>query len=531
MAGSAILVAGAASGAGKSTVTSALCRALAHRGVDVVPFKGQNMSNHSAVTPDGGEIGRAQAMQALAARVETDRRMGPVLLKPSGGRSHVVVLGDEVAVDDAVSYGDRARTLRPLVLDALTGLRREHQLVVMEGAGGAAEPNLLDRDVVNLPLAAAAGVPAVLVVDIDRGGAFASAYGTWALLPERLRRQLRGVVLNGMRGDVSLLDPAIEDLERRTGMPVLGVLPHLGEHLMLGVEDSLDLEAPGRPSPEEGWFADRPVRVAAIRLPHLANPSDLDPLALEPSVELRWATRPGDLSDVDLVVVPGTRATVADLGWLRERGLDRTLQRLVENPVGPHVLGICGGYQMLGTTIEDDVESGAGTVPGLGLLPVETTFRTPKVVRRDVGRTTGRSGLTAKGYQVRLGRTRLLEGEAWLELADGTSDGTPDGPGDEAAVAAGTVRSWTPEGCLRDDRRVRGTSLHGVLDSDELRRALLGAVAAVRGRTFVPTTRPYAQALEDHLDHLADWVEDHLDLDAVLALAATAHDPEDPPGW
>lgn len=517
MAG-AILIAGASSGAGKSTVASALCRALVRRGFDVAPFKAQNMSNHSAVTPDGGEIGRAQAMQALAARCETDRRMGPVLLKPSGLRSHVVVLGDEVAVDDAVSYGQRARSLRPVVLEALTGLRRDHQMVVMEGAGGAAEPNLLDRDIVNMPLAAAAGIPAVLVVDIDRGGAFASAYGTWALLPERLRSQLHGVILNGMRGDVSLLDPAIADLEQRTGMPVLGVLPHLGEHLMLGVEDSMDLRAPGRLSPAEGWFADRPVRVAAVRLPHLANPSDLDPLALEPSVELRWATRPGDLSDVDLVIIPGTRATVADLAWLRERGLDTMLERLVASPVGPHVLGICGGYQMLGTTIQDDVESGAGTVAGLGLLPVSTTFATPKVVRRDTGRTANRVGLPVRGYQVRLGRMTPDDGvEAWLELAG-------DGEG-------GKDEGWIPEGCLRDDRRVRGTSLHGVLDSDELRQALLGAVAAVRGRTFTAATRPYEQALQDHLDHLGDWVEQHLDMEALLALAGTADHPDAAPGW
>ncbi|KUG51155.1 hypothetical protein AVL62_13020 [Serinicoccus chungangensis] len=519
----ALLVAGATSGAGKSTVTAALCRALARRGTDVAPFKAQNMSNHSAVTPDGGEIGRAQAMQALAARVETDRRMGPVLLKPVGMRSHVVVLGEEVAVDDAVGYGARARSLRPTVLDALTSLRREHAVVVAEGAGGAAETNLLDRDVVNLPLAAAAGMPAVLVVDIDRGGAFAAAYGTWALLPPRLRSRLRGVVLNGMRGDVSLLEPAVRDLEARTGIPVLGVLPHLGEHLMLGVEDSLDLRAAGRPSPAEGSGEGRPLRVGVIALPHLANPSDLDPLVLEPSVELRWATRPGDLLDVDLVLLPGTRATLADLAWLRERGLAETIVRLAREEGGPHVLGICGGYQMLGTQIEDDgieaaspqphraprmVGPAAGVVPGLGLLPVSTRFSRPKVVRRVAGRVAGGSS-TVSGYQIHLGRVTPQEGAVpWLSL---------DGIGDE--------------GCLSPDHRVRGTTVHGVLDADDLRHALLGAVAAVRGRDVHPSSVPYAAALDAHLEHLADWVEAHLDLDAVLALAAEAAPVGQEPGW
>ncbi|WP_151526657.1 cobyric acid synthase [Serinicoccus kebangsaanensis] len=522
----ALLVAGATSGAGKSTLTSALCRALARRGVDVAPFKAQNMSNHSAVTADGGEIGRAQAMQALASGLDTDRRMGPLLLKPSGMRSHVVVLGEEVAVDDAVSYGDRARSLRPVVLDALTSLRREHAVVVAEGAGGAAEPNLLDRDVVNLPLADAAGMPAVLVVDIDRGGAFAAAYGTWALLPERLRRRLRGVVLNGMRGEVSLLRPAIDDLEARTGIPVLGVLPHLGEHLMLGVEDSLDLRAAGRPRAVGAAGGDRPVRVAVVSLPHLSNPSDLDPLVLEPSVELRWASRPGDLHDADLVVLPGTRATVGDLAWLRERGLAEAITGLAADQAGPHVLGLCGGYQMLGSRVEDDaVEAQApASVPGLDLLPVSTRFERPKVVRRATGRArVGDATLPVGGYQIHLGRVHLDAGaEPWLDLA--SADGQP-------AAAGGGSGQGGPEGCLGADGRVRGTSVHGLLDADELRHAYLGVVAEHRGRDFQSSTLPYARALDAHLDHLADWVEAHLDVPVVLALAGTAAAPGTGPGW
>ena len=494
----ALMVVGTTSGAGKSTLTSALCRALARRGVDVAPFKAQNMSNHSAVTPDGGEIGRAQAMQALAAGVETDRRMGPVLLKPSGARtSHLVVLGEEVGVADAVGYGARARLLRPVVLEALRSLRTEHEMVVLEGAGGAAEINLLDRDLVNLPLAAAAGVPAVLVVDIERGGAFAAAYGTWALLPELLRACLRGFVVNSFRGDVTLLEPGLRDLEERTGVPVLGVLPHLGDHLMLGVEDSLDLGAAVAPGGAGDGAAGevaptgRPVRVAVVRLPHLANPSDLDPLVLEPDVELRWATGPGDLSDADLVVLPGSRATVADLAWLRGRGLDRALEALVADPDGPWVLGLCAGYQMLGELIVDELESGEGAVEGLGLLPVTTRFEAPKTVRRT---SLTLDGHAAAGYEIRWGR--------------------PD------------PALWWPPGA-----RVRGTSLHGVLDADAPRHSVIGGIAAARRRDFTPSPTTYADALDAHLEHLADWVEASLDIPSLLALARTAAPVDATPGW
>ncbi len=494
-AGGALLVVGGNSGAGKSTVTAALCRSWARAGLDVVPFKAQNMSNHSAVTPDGGEIGRAQAMQALAASVDTDRRMNPILLKPTkAATSHVVVLGDEVGTTDARTYAQLAQELKPVVLQALNGLRRDHDWLIAEGAGGAAEINLLDRDLVNLPLAAAAGIPALLVVDIDRGGAFATAHGTIDLLPPRLRKQIGGIVFNQFRGDPSLLDSGIADLEQRTGVPVLGVLPHLGDHPMLGVEDSLDIGT----KPQSHGEANAPVRVAVIRLPHLSNPSDFDPLVMEPDVDLRWATSPGDLSDADLIILPGSRATVHDLAWLRERGLDEAVR-------GTHarVVGLCAGYQMLGQRIHDDVESGEGTVEGLGLLDVETMFESPKVVSR----ATGHVGDTpVRGYQIRWGRPRGAS-LPWLEL-----DGEPEGG-----------RSANSTVC--------GTSLHGVLDGDDFRRALLADVAQRRGRTFTPATRPYAAALEDHLEHLADWVEKYVDIDALRALGATAAAPGEGPGW
>ncbi|MGO0576037.1 cobyric acid synthase [Ornithinimicrobium panacihumi] len=408
------MVVGTTSGAGKSTVVTALCRAFARRGVRVAPFKAQNMSTHLATTADGGTIGRAQAMQALAAGVEPDRRMGPVLLRPTGERtSRVLVLGEEVGLDDAQGYGARAALLRPLALEALTSLRRDHDVVVLEGAGGAAEINLLDRDLVNLPLAAAAGIPAVLVVDIERGGAFAAAYGTWALLPERLRERLAGFVVNSFRGDVALLEDGLRDLEERTGVPVLGVLPHLGDHLMLAAEDSLDLADVRRPvrgasAAENGRG---PVRVAVVRLPRLSDPYGLDPLVLEPDVELSWASRAAEVEAADLVVLPTGDGPEADAAWVAVRGLGEALD-----------------------------------------------------------------SARAQGRLLVLDRPGLLE-----------DDGT--------------------------------------------RRALLGEVARVRGRDFEPAELGFGEAVQAHLDHLAGWVETHLDVERLLRLAATAVPAGEGPGW
>jgi adenosylcobyric acid synthase len=475
-----LLVCGATSGAGKSTVTSALCRIWSDAGRDVVPFKAQNMSNHAAVTADGGEIGRAQAMQALAARVAPDRRMNPILLKPSTTEtSHLVVLGDEISVTDAAGYGEVARGLRDVVLNALTSLRDEHDWVVAEGAGGAAEINLLDRDLVNLPLAAAAGMPAIVVVDIDRGGAFAAAYGTGALLPDRLRRLVRGFVFNQFRGDASLLGPGHAELTDRTGVPVLGVLPHLGPHPMLGLEDSLDLAAASRPATSAS-----PVRVAVVRLPHLANPSDFDPLVMEPSVSLRWATHPDDLDDADLVILPGSRTTVADLAWVRERGLADAVAR-----TDAVVLGICAGYQMLGRWIDDPIESGSGRVAGLDLLDVETTFARPKIVRQ-----------TGSGYEIRWGRP--VTGEPWDVAFQGSRRAS-----------------------------VYGTSVHGLLDDDAFRHSFLDEVAGSRGRRFEPSPVPFHAAVDAHLDHLAAWLGEHIDLDAVNEIARSALPVSATPGW
>jgi adenosylcobyric acid synthase len=503
----ALLVVGATSGAGKSTVAAGLCRWFARAGASVAPFKAQNMSNHSAVSVDGGEVGRAQAMQAGAAGTDVESVMNPILLKPSSATgSHVVVLGREVGTTEAAGWGARTRELRPVVLDALASLRQRFDVVVAEGAGGAAEINLLDRDLVNLPLARAAAIPAVLVVDIDRGGAFAAAHGTIDLLPADLAGCIVGIVLNRFRGDPALLGHGLTELEARTGVPVLGVLPHLGTEALLGTEDSLDVGTVV--DPDRAGSVD-PVRVAAVRLPRLANPSDLDPLVAEPDVVVRWVTRPGEIADADLVVVPGSRTTVADLAWLRRTGLADALAAAARR--GTDIIGICAGQQALGRRITDDVESGAGTVSGLGLLDVETVFEPEKVVRRRTGRTVdGRAEVV--GYQIHLGRAH--GGDPWLEL--------------DPVEVGGDVEA---EGSRSADGRIRGTSLHGLFDADGVRAAILSDVADRRSRTFTAHPTPFTDRLQAQHDRLADWIDAHLDTAALRDLAATACAPGTEPGW
>lgn len=456
------------------------------------------MSNHAAVTADGGEVGRAQAMQALAAGVDVETAMNPILLKPSGDRtSHVVVRGREIDTTDAAGWGDRTDGLRSVVTEAFGSLRERFAVVVAEGAGGAAEINLLERDLVNLPLAAATGTPVLLVVDIDRGGAFAAAHGTIDLVPDRLRATIGGIVFNRFRGDPSLLDPGIEELEARTGVPVLGVLPHLGGGTLLGVEDSLDT---GRPA--GATRSQDPIRVSVLRFPHLANPSDLDPFAIEPDVDLRWATQGSDLADADLVILPGSRATVADLAWLRDRGFVDHLRS-----TDADVVGICAGHQMLGATIVDDHESRCGTVAALGMTPIRTVFGTDKVVRRRHGVADGRP---VRGYQIHQGRAPSGD-DPWVRFDDDA--------GDEA------------DGFLHPNGRIRSTSLHGIFDDDAFRTAFLADVAARHARSYDAAPHTHAGAIALQHDRLADWVDAHLDVTAVRALAATAAPAGTGPGW
>lgn len=482
----AILVCGTHSDAGKSVLSAGICRWLHRQGVRVAPFKAQNMALNSVVARDGSEVGRSQAVQAAAAGIEVEAAMNPVLIKPSGSRhSQVVVMGRPYADTDARSYQQLKAELRPIVAAALAGLRERFEVVVCEGAGSPAEVNLRADDLANMGLARQANLPVIVVADIDRGGVFASLLGTLALLEADDQAHVAGFVINKFRGDAAILEPGLARLEELTGRPVLGVLPHV-EDLWMDAEDSLALDAS---RPEAPAAADT-LDVAVVRLRWMSNFTDADALGAEPGVRVRYTRSPADVERADLVVVPGTKATVEDLERLRQGGLDRALA--ARAAAGAPILGICGGYQLLGVQIDDDVESSRGAVAGLGLLPVTTTFEREKLLRRRSGRSDW-LGAAAGGYEIRHGRVHRHGGTAILT----DDDGEPDG----CRVGA-----------------VLGMSWHGALEHDAFRRALLGWVAEARGRRFVPGTTPFAAARAARLDALGDLVGDHLDTAALTSL-------------
>jgi len=474
----ALLVAGTTSDAGKSVVTTGLCRAAARRGLLVAPFKAQNMSNNSMVTRDGAEIGRAQWIQARAARAEPEAAMNPVLLKPgSDQRSHVVVMGHSAGEVSSRDFVDGRRHLQATAYDAFDDLASRYDLVLAEGAGSPTEINLRSSDYVNMGLARHAAIPTVVVGDIDRGGVFAAMFGTVALLGRQDQALVAGFVVNKFRGDRSLLAPGLLQLEALTGRRVYGVLPW-NPGLWLDSEDALDLA--GRRSGVDGA-----LRVAVVRLPRISNFTDVDALGVEPGVDVVFVSDPRALADADLVVLPGTRATLADLAWLRARGLDTAV--LAHAAAGKPVLGVCGGFQMLGRVIDDPagVEGVAGaSVPGLGLLDVGTEFRTEKVLRLSTG---GALGADATGYEIHHGRI--------------TRGSDPEFLG--GARAGG----------------VFGTLWHGSLESDGLRAALLAEVSRAAGKDWRSSGVVFADRRERRLDLLGDLVEEHLDVERLLELA------------
>jgi adenosylcobyric acid synthase len=479
----ALLVAGTTSDAGKSMITAGLCRWLARQGVSVAPFKAQNMSLNSFVTADGAEIGRAQAMQAAAAGIEPQARMNPVLLKPgSDRRTQVVVLGHPLGEVDAVQYRVHKAGLLEVALDSLAQLRHDYDVVICEGAGSPAEINLRQTDIANMGLARAADLPVIVVGDIDRGGVFAAMYGTLALLGPADQDLVAGFVINKFRGAPELLDGGLRMLRELTGRPVLGVVPFT-DGLWLDAEDSLSLDAVRRPALLAGHGGDV-LRVSVVRLPRISNVTDVDALAAEPGVLVRLATTPAELADADLVVLPGTRATVDDLAWLRKSGLADAISARAAS--GRPVLGICGGYQMLGREIDDQVESCAGTVPGLGLLPVRATFSPDKQLGRPAG---SAYGAAVAAYEIHHGAVTVEDAGAEPFL-------------DGCRVAS----TW-------------GTSWHGTLENDAFRRAFLTDVAELAGRHFTPAPdTSFAAARQAHLDVMGDLVAAHLDTAALIRL-------------
>ena len=480
----ALLVAGTSSDAGKSVVVAGLCRLLSRSGIRVAPFKAQNMSNNSVVTVDGGEIGRAQALQARAAGLAPSVRFNPILLKPGSDRTSQLVIRGQVADSvSAASYVQHRDGLLKIVIEELSCLRDEFDAVVCEGAGSPAEINLRATDLANMGLARAADLPVILVCDIDRGGLLAHLFGTVAVLEPDDQELIAGFIVNKFRGDPALLEPGLRQLYDMTGRPTYGVVPYADE-LWLDAEDSLSVVAHrvvGTPAPPRG---DEWLRVAAVRLPRISNSTDVEALACEPGVLVRWVADPADLADTDLIVLPGSKATVADLSWLRERGLAAAITGHAR--AGKPVLGICGGMQMLCRNIADTVESRTGEVAGLGLLDADIAFHQVKTLR------SWQRPLTA--YEIHHGRLTRCGEATWFEI-DSEAHGIERGA-------------------------VFGTHWHGLLDNDDFRRAWLTRVAAAAGRTgfAVADDTDVAGRRDAQLDRIADLLAAHLDTDAVLGL-------------
>ncbi len=493
--GRTVMVQGTASHVGKSWIAAGLCRLLVEDGWRVLPFKGQNMSNNAAVTADGGEIGRAQALQAEAAGVPPHTDMNPVLLKPTGNLSSQVVLqGRPIGVYRASAYYAEARPLaQAAIRESLHRLRCQADIVVIEGAGSPVELNLRDRDLANMALAELADAPVLLVADIDRGGVFASLLGTLDLLRPHERARVRGVLVNRFRGDPSLFADGVRILEERGGVPVLGVIPWLD--LALPEEDGVALQ-PGEPGRRpESAAAD--VFVAVVHLPRISNFTDFGALGAVPGVRLCFVDRPAEAAGADLLILPGTKNTVADLGWLRRQGWEAAIAG------APLVLGVCGGMQMLGRQLRDPEgrEDLAGTTPGLGLLDLVTTFSaTKRTVETEATVVGGPAWLPAghrlRGYEIRAGRSETA-GE-WLTPA-GLSAASPDG-------------------------RVLGSYLHGLFDDRVLRAAFVNRLRERRGLPPLPETAfgDAAQERQESLHQLAAALRRHMDCAALYRICGLA---------
>lgn len=479
----ALMFMGTGSDVGKSLIVAGLCRLAADRGLRVRPFKPQNMSNNAAVTSDGGEIGRAQALQARAARVAPSVHMNPVLLKPETDTgAQVIVQGHRRGTLNAAEFRVGRTPLLAPVLQSFELMCAEADIVLVEGAGSPAEINLREGDIANMGFAEAADVPVILLADIDRGGAIASVVGTHAVLPASERARIRGFLINKFRGSAKLFDSGRDAIARATGWPSLGLVPWLPQAAWLPAEDAVDLD---RASNDRSAG----LTIAVPMLSRIANFDDLDPLGMEPNVRLLFV-RPGEAipAHTDVVVLPGTKSTLGDLAFLKAQGWDIDIQAHVRR--GGHVLGLCGGYQLLGKTIADPlgVDGKAGTVSGLGLLDIDTVMSAEKTTQPVHGLHCA-SGTAIAGYEIHLGESQGPDCARPMLTIDGRADGA-----------------------ISPDRCIQGTYVHGLFTSDEFRRAWLAGFNAA-------STVAYESRIEQALDALADHLEAHVDIDALLTIA------------
>ena len=476
----ALMVQGTTSDAGKSVLVAGLCRVLARRGLKVAPFKPQNMSLNSAVTPEGGEIGRAQALQAIAAGIPAHVDMNPVLLKPTGDKEAQVILVGQPAQDmDARDYHQYKTIAMDTVMAAWKRLCREHEVVLVEGAGSPAEINLRDRDIANMGFAETADVPVIIVADIDRGGVFAHLTGTLDLLSASEQARVRGFVINRFRGDISLLEPGLQWLEKRTGKPVLGVLPYL-HNLQLDAEDAIEID--------QGEKHERVLNVVVPVLPRISNHTDFDTLRMHPQVQVHYVGQQQTPPPADLIILPGSKNVREDLQWLRDNGWEEILLKHLR--YGGKVLGICGGLQMLGRTIADPdgIESSPGSSEGLNLLPLDTRLLPGKTLRQVNGHIPALDS-SVVGYEIHCGESRRdVNTPCFVQLDDGREDGA-----------------------LSQDGQVAGTYLHGLFDTPVACQALLAWAGLEQ-----PLAIDRDAVRERELDRLADCLEQHLQLDLLF---------------
>jgi adenosylcobyric acid synthase len=505
------MILGTASHVGKSILTAGLGRIFAEDGHRVAPFKAQNMSLNSAATPDGGEIGRAQALQAEACRVVPRVEMNPVLIKPSTDTGAQIILMGKIwgQVTAADYHTRRVEQLFPDVVAAYNRLSADHDLILLEGAGSPAEINLREHDIVNMRMAHAAGAACLLIGDIDRGGVFASLLGTMELLEPEDRARMRGFVINKFRGDESLLRPGVAMIERRLGLPCLGIVPFLS-NLGLDEEDGIAFE--DRRSAAREWKhsetgATRPLRIGVIVLPHMANFTDFDPLALEPSVSLAYLEQPHELAAADVLILPGSKQTLDDLEWLRKSGFIDPIERLCKD--GMPTIGICGGFQMLGVSIEDpqgiENQGTAASQAGLGLLPVRTMLRAEKTVRRVRGCLRSAlfglgfyTGIDFAGYEIHVGETSYETGAQPF-----------------AEVIRQELSGSVSDGAVSASSRVFGTYVHGLFDNDDFRHSFIQAARTAVDLAPAETWAHVAAEREARIDRLAGHLRESLDMNRI----------------
>ena len=502
MAAKTLMVQGTGSSVGKSVLVTALCRIFKQQGFKVAPFKAQNMSLNSFVTLDGGEIGRAQAVQAEASGITASTDMNPVLLKPEADNcSQIIVGGKPLTRVSATDFPRLKSFLWAAISESLDRLRRRFEVVVIEGAGSPAEINLRDRDLVNMEVALYCDSPVLLAADIERGGVFASLIGTMQLLQESEKEHIKAFIINKFRGDISLLKPGLDWLENRTAVPVAGVIPYYHD-IYIPEEDSIPLEK--RRAMKQRRQVD--IDIAVMALPHIANFDDFDPLEREAGVGLRYIEAGDDLGNPDLIILPGTKTTVSDLAYLRKNRRDREILRQVLR--GTPIIGICGGYQMLGLAIHDPdgVESSRTMTEGLSLLPVTSRFLTMKGTRQinarvlvDRGLFANAKDFTVRGYEIHMG---ITTGSNMLNPFEVTQ--------------CGSKACADLEGCMSPDGNVLGTYIHGLFHNDNFRWALLHNLAAKKGKKFSAVTGSFS--IEEQYNRLAAHVRDSLDMALIQRL-------------